>query len=158
MLGSSVKPEDRQCGHDYNHGAECPDCWEMTLTRLEEIAKRCEYHGMEEVGLVDTPDGGAKMTYQRAPMTEEQRHEMAGFWAHANPSILVSMFKERSVLKRPPLRHVDDWHDEDGPVLWWHLEDGEIGEPPWVGSPNDVDWIEYDGYYTHWTPIPQPRY
>lgn len=43
-----------------------------------------------------------------------------------------------------------DWHEEAGNVLWWKFP---VSEPPYVGSPLDSEWEE--GYYTHWTPLPQ---
>ena len=45
-------------------------------------------------------------------------------------------------------RPADEWHDDDGTVLWWRLP---VEEPPYVGSPLNSDWTE--GYYTHWTPL-----
>ena len=42
----------------------------------------------------------------------------------------------------------DEWHEDDGPALWWRLP---VQEPPWVGSPLDDDWMP--GYYTHWMPL-----
>lgn len=56
-------------------------------------------------------------------------------------------------------RHVDRdtvarpesaWHEDFGDVLWWRFP---IEEAPWVGSPLDEQW--QDGYYTHWTPLPE---
>lgn len=44
----------------------------------------------------------------------------------------------------------DEWHEDDGPVLWWKFP---LSEPPYVGSPIDNDW---PGYHTHWTRIPEP--
>lgn len=80
-------------------------------------------------------------------------------------------------------RHIDEYHEDMGNVLWWKFP---IVEPPYCGSPNDVGhtigvsvsvgtadgWAvaregengqmtHYDvggwpGYHTHWTPIPIP--
>lgn len=47
-------------------------------------------------------------------------------------------------------RHISDWHEDDGPVLWWKLP---VCEPPWAGTPLDDDW---PGYQTHWTTIVCP--
>ena len=49
-------------------------------------------------------------------------------------------------------RPLADWHEEDGPVLWWRFP---VEEPPYCGSPNCDDW---PGYHTHWTPllVPEP--
>ena len=52
-------------------------------------------------------------------------------------------------------RHISEWHEEDGPVMWWAWN-GErrewAGEPAWIGSPLSEDW---PGYHTHWTPHPK---
>jgi hypothetical protein len=45
-------------------------------------------------------------------------------------------------------RPLSDWHEDDGPVLWWLFP---VDEAPWVGGPNDHDW---PGYHTHWTALP----
>jgi len=45
-------------------------------------------------------------------------------------------------------RPLDDWHEDDGPCLWWALP---VEEPPHVGTPLDDDW---PGYHTHWSPLP----
>jgi hypothetical protein len=44
----------------------------------------------------------------------------------------------------------EQWHEDDGPVLWWQLPVMDQ-EQPWVGTPNDSDW---PGYHTHFTPLP----
>ena len=64
----------------------------------------------------------------------------------------------------PVVRPRSEWHEDTGPVLWWHFP---IVEPPYCGTPNDTDWpmdyaagddgdpVEVD-YCTHWTSIPIP--
>ena len=49
-------------------------------------------------------------------------------------------------------RPLEEWGEDYGDVLWWKFP---IEEPPYVGSPLDLNWT---GYHTHWTPIvvPQP--
>lgn len=49
-------------------------------------------------------------------------------------------------------RPLKEWHEDIGDVLWWKFP---IEEPPYVGSPLDLNW---PSYHTHWTPIvvPQP--
>lgn len=49
------------------------------------------------------------------------------------------------------LRKAEDWHEEDGDVLWWRLP---ICEPPVVGCPLELGFEVDD--YTHWTPIVDP--
>lgn len=47
----------------------------------------------------------------------------------------------------------DDWHEDDGVVLWFHMP---ICEPPFCGSPLDSDWPweEEDEPNLWWTPLP----
>lgn len=45
---------------------------------------------------------------------------------------------------------IQDWHEDDGPVLWWRPP---IEEPPYSGTPLDNDW---PGYHTHFTLIVMP--
>lgn len=49
------------------------------------------------------------------------------------------------------LRHRDDWHQSDGPVLWWRIP---LGRSPYVGTPQDAD---FPSDLMHWTPLPVPR-
>jgi hypothetical protein len=50
-------------------------------------------------------------------------------------------------------RQLGEWHEDDGPVMWWAWNGhGWAGEPAWCGQPTDSDW---PGYHTHWTPHPQ---
>ena len=49
------------------------------------------------------------------------------------------------------LRARDQWHEDDGPVLWWWPP---IEGPPYVGTPLDDDWPAYEP--THWTPLLVP--
>lgn len=72
---------------------------------------------------------------------------------------------------RTPKR-LDEWSEEDGPVLWWKFP---IEEPPYCGTPNDcghtVEMHHYHrgdvkvtrtqvggwpGYHTHWTTFELP--
>jgi hypothetical protein len=66
-------------------------------------------------------------------------------------------------------RLLEEWSEEDGPVLWWRFP---VDEPPYVGTPFDlgftveihsVDGVAargniggWRGYHTHWTRIPLP--
>ncbi|WP_211296433.1 hypothetical protein [Paenibacillus donghaensis] len=63
--------------------------------------------------------------------------------ATSGPSWVVDeLFKPLTEAKS-----IDEWHEDIGPVLWWTFP---IEEPPYCGSPLDVDW---PGYHTHWTPL-----
>ena len=44
----------------------------------------------------------------------------------------------------------EQWHEDDGPVLWWRFPIMDL-EAPWAGTPNDSDW---PGYHTHFTRLP----
>lgn len=50
-----------------------------------------------------------------------------------------------------PARPLSEWHEDDGPVLWWVLP---VTEPPYCGTPIDAEWPHY---HTHWTRIEVPR-
>ena len=61
------------------------------------------------------------------------------------------------------LRPADEWCEENGDVLWWHLP---IEEYPIVGShagmgtsdrygkPTDCRRLQEEGWLTHWSPLP----
>ena len=44
----------------------------------------------------------------------------------------------------------EQYHEDDGPVLWWLLPVMDA-EGAWAGTPNDSDW---PGYHTHYTRLP----
>lgn len=48
-------------------------------------------------------------------------------------------------------RPLKEWHEDIGDVLWWKFP---VEEPPYVGSPLDLNW---PSYHTHWTPIVVPE-
>ena len=53
-------------------------------------------------------------------------------------------------------RPAEEYHEDYGPVLWWHFP---IEEPPEVGWQDSYD--QYGNpivteYHTHWTPLPIP--
>lgn len=61
---------------------------------------------------------------------------------------IVSAWNRRA---SPPPRHIDDWHEEHGDVLWWRFP---VIEPPYLGSPLSENW---PGDYTYWTPLAVPE-
>jgi hypothetical protein len=74
------------------------------------------------------------------------------------------MTKDRSDVYT--LRPADDWWEEDGPVIWWHLpvcEPPEIGYGPGAGEmtrygePTDCAAGIESGWLTHWSYLPQPE-
>ena len=48
-------------------------------------------------------------------------------------------------------RPMEEWGEDYGDVMWWKFP---IEEPPYVGSPLDVNW---PAHHTHWTPIVMPQ-
>lgn len=62
---------------------------------------------------------------------------------------VVLLDAESERLRSP--RPLDDWHEDDGSVLWWRFP---IVEPPYCGTPLDDD---FPGNVTHWTPILVPE-
>lgn len=48
-------------------------------------------------------------------------------------------------------RHIDEWHEDMGVVLWWR---DPVEEPPYVGTPHDGD---FDETYKWWSPIDTPE-
>lgn len=48
-------------------------------------------------------------------------------------------------------RHIDEYHEDMGPVLWWR---DPIEEPPYVGTTLDTN---FDETYTWWSPIDTPE-
>lgn len=60
---------------------------------------------------------------------------------------VASLSDELDALQNPEPIPLDDWCEEEGPVLWWFFP---IEEEPYCGTPLDDDW---PGYHTHWTHI-----
>lgn len=48
----------------------------------------------------------------------------------------------------PALRTLDEYHEDDGPVVWWRFP---VIEPSYIGTPGDDSW---PSDHTHWTPHP----
>ena len=72
------------------------------------------------------------------------------FWARGvscdyenTPAVLIAVPKYA--------RHIDEWHEVDGPALWWR---DPIEEPPYVGTPDDDN---FDDSYLWWSPIDIPE-
>ncbi|MCT1956390.1 hypothetical protein M3C92_09195 [Dermabacter hominis] len=72
------------------------------------------------------------------------------FWTHEvscdyedTPAVLLAVPKYA--------RHIDEWHENYGPALWWR---DPIEEPPYVGTPDDTD---FDETYKWWSPIDIPE-
>jgi hypothetical protein len=61
------------------------------------------------------------------------------------------------------LRPAAEWHEDFGPVLWWHLpiqEPPEVGYGPGAdecnadGTPTTCARLLEEGFLTHWSPLP----
>lgn len=93
-----------------------------------------------------------------AKTPEQEAAYMAG---RQDAQILCNLALAGTKVKAPDITSqqyqahpIDDWHEDDGPVVWWRFP---VDEPAWIGTPNDSDW---PGYHTHWTahpPLPKPR-
>lgn len=71
----------------------------------------------------------------------------ATYWAGRIADHLLANGMTISTEARP----LKEWHEDIGDVLWWKFP---IEEPPYVGSPLDLNW---PSYHTHWTPIVVPE-
>jgi hypothetical protein len=73
----------------------------------------------------------------------------------ARPEVIRALIgRLRAAEAAPMARPLEEWHEEDGDVLWWRFP---AYEAPYVGSPLASDWPDY---HTHWTPLgplPAPR-
>jgi hypothetical protein len=100
----------------------------------------------------DTQAAGAAVT------DEAKRNEFAKWW-QASPHFLSAVDAAeaawlacaRREREEAAAKTFEQWHEDDGPVLWWRFP---VEEPPYAGTPLDDDW---PGYHTHWTPIPVPQ-
>jgi hypothetical protein len=98
--------------------------------------------------------------YQEPPTFEDVERE--------NHKRLASQIAELEVLLLP--RHIDEWREDIGPVLWWT---SPVWEAPYVGSPldcgrsfaveiadgitlavKDAPGTGWPGYHEWWTPLP----
>lgn len=105
-------------------------------------------------------------------------------WAHPKTGCVLDGFGlagRRSLEaweRRAPTRLLpeSEYHEDMGDVLWWFVEDGQINEPPYCGSPNDLgNTVElhtndlpgrdtmkarinvggWPGYHTHFSLLPR---
>lgn len=78
----------------------------------------------------------------------DERHELI-----EEVDALKNKFYEaqQTIARQREARTIDEWHEDFGDVLWWTFP---IEEPPYCGSPLDMDWPDY---LTHWTPIVIPE-
>jgi hypothetical protein len=133
------------------------DVWQEAALRYERGAKRDGYNierTTDAAGCMYRAGRALLAAYQlQAESLEEHRQRIAH---------LETEVGELRRIRRPDetspghgARPRDEWHEDDGNVLWWRFP---IVEAPYVGSPLGSDWEEHEleGHFTHWTPIPIP--
>lgn len=70
----------------------------------------------------------------------------------ADARAILAALAPSDAAQAPIAKTLGEYHEDHGNVVWFTWQDGEwLGEPSWIGSPNDCDW---PGYHTHWTPHP----
>jgi hypothetical protein len=115
----------------------------------------------EPVQAGELPDERAafELFAQNCPMGKYSIVRRDGGYDSSHTQIMWDAWQARAALSaRKPLtpliaRQLGEWHEDDGPVMWWAWNGhGWAGEPAWCGQPTDSDW---PGYHTHWTPHPQ---
>lgn len=134
---------------------------EAALAKLREVlgADGTVYRDVQAMLLAQQPAAESLADTQRAIIEAAERRGYE--WARseqpaANPFVGVvcpECNAEYEATARQPAavdgaRPLDDWHEDEGPVVWWKLP---VDEPAWIGTPLDSDW---PGYHTHWTPHP----
>lgn len=91
---------------------------------------------------------------------EKFAHSVMGHWPVPSGNVwfenalklsreLVRIHSE--IRDRSALHSLDEYHTDDGNVLWWKFP---ITEAPYVGSPSSSNW---PGYHTHWSRITIPE-
>jgi hypothetical protein len=107
--------------------------------RVRERLLSSEYDGVLKAERIDRLC--EQLQKAEAERDEEQSRTLA---------LELQLDEARAELARlTTLRPMDEWHDDDGDVLWWRVP---IEEAPYASSPLDDSWT--GSYYTHWTPIP----
>ncbi len=86
----------------------------------------------------------------RVEMTERASHD-AAVWVgecegklrkYITPTMMDALLSERErdkarIAELETPRPFAEWHEDIGNVLWWQYE---IQQPPYVGTPLDIDW------------------
>ncbi len=122
--------------------------WLKEAVEWKARAYEAEVKGAAEKERADT----AEETLRK--QTEETAHWICKYQADASrfqeqkKELAAAEERERRLKE---VRHIDEWHEDYGDVLWWTFP---IEEPPYCGSPLDSDWPDY---HTHWTPIVVPE-
>jgi len=120
-----------------------PDTICISVSDLEIIVAR----NLEVVILSDDPLPHNAALSARADARPEEASEYSEA-AELLRDALEDAQREPGQEDHDAMRTLADWHEDDGPVVWWRLP---VDEPAWIGTPLDEDW---PGYHTHWTPHP----
>lgn len=83
-------------------------------------------------------------------MTDSTHEPAVTLCAYLQCTEPAALCLEHSGAGSPPVlaRHIDEYHEDFGPVVWWKFP---VNEPSYIGTPTDDNW---PGYHTHWTPHP----
>lgn len=147
------------------------EAWELTIHEWAERAKEAE------AKLAQSPAGEAPARAVVGAVAQTRGyHALVNAIEHLQQTgefvdeegddtdALVTLM--HALAAQPPAAGADarprsEWHEDNGDVVWWRFEPGEsepVGEPAWIGTPNDHAWNYIGGgqtYYTHWTPHPK---
>ncbi|GGF73107.1 hypothetical protein GCM10010912_17880 [Paenibacillus albidus] len=141
--------------------------WQKDMEMCKDItsmSSKGEFVRMAEYWLQEAKERGERE--QRLKVAIECAIEEYGLWKDKGRAVevmITELKRELSTLypdtpaptpeiKQPVVaRPIDEWHEDYGDVLWWEFP---VCEPPYCGTPIDVDW---PGYHTHWTPIVIPE-
>lgn len=83
---------------------------------------------------------------------------------YADARLLADAANAAIARTTPPiaLHHIDDWHEDDGPVLWHRIDEwGGLCEAPVVarGDQELDDMQPWPLYYSYWSRLPaMPRF
>ena len=82
----------------------------------------------------------------------DPRMEFHDLWEMNQEAYTIAeIMIENGVTVQECARPLEEWGEDYGDVLWWKFP---IEEPPYVGSPLDLNW---PAYHTHWTLIVMPQ-
>jgi hypothetical protein len=99
-------------------------------------------------------DGAIAFGYHDTNPPPSDDHWLAPFWkiGRKQAELEAAALPHSDAARAPVARALGEWHEDHGNVVWFTWQDGEwLGEPSYIGQPNDSDW---PGYHTHWIPHP----
>jgi hypothetical protein len=109
-------------------------------------------HLREGPDILAFDDGSAYGEYseQCTPATRDAIIALHNAWPEVSARLRAAEALVAKALADNTPRPLDEWHEDDGPVLWWRLP---VKEPPYAGTPLDDDWPVCA---THWTRLHVP--